>query len=71
MEARTVFNPAQQYLLNVMADVKDDTTLNDIRSLISRYFAAKALDAIDKMWDEGSLSQETMDVWVNEHLRKH
>ncbi len=52
-----------------MADVKDDKTLCEIRDLLSLYFAEKALSVIDKRWDEGELSQEVMNKWLNDHQR--
>lgn len=69
MNTRTIFNPAQQYMLQLMADVKDDKTLCEIRDLLSLYFAEKALSVIDKRWDEGELSQEVMNKWLNDHQR--
>lgn len=43
--------------------------LLDVRDLLGKYFAAKATQEMDKVWDEKGLTNETMDSWLNEHLR--
>ena len=37
----------------------------------AKYFANKALNAIDKMWDEGKIDEGMMQAWKNEHMRTH
>jgi len=36
---------------------------------VARYFAAKAQKAIDALWDEGVINEETIEQWGNEHMR--
>lgn len=43
--------------------------LEEIKTLLGNYFATKATEEMDKIWVENNWSQETMDIWVNEHLR--
>ena len=33
------------------------------------YFAQRAEDDIDRLWDEGILSEEVMEEWKTEHMR--
>ena len=40
-----------------------------IKVLLSKYFADKATDEMDKLWDENNWSDKTMDDWKDEHLR--
>jgi hypothetical protein len=37
--------------------------------LLSNYFAEKATEEMDRLWDENNWSEETMKEWSNEHLR--
>lgn len=61
----TVFNPAQLYLLGLFSRIKSDEELNDIKQLVSDYYA-KRLDAhLEKLWDEGVLDQKRLDE-INE-----
>ena len=39
---RTVFNPAQLQILDLMAYVESEDTLNEIKDMLSNYFAQKA-----------------------------
>ena len=61
----TVFNSAQLYLLRLFSRIKSDEELNDIKQLVSDYYA-KNLDAhLEKLWDEGILDQKKLDE-INE-----
>lgn len=66
---RTVFNQAQLYILEVMSRVNDMEELNDIKNLLAKHFAEKALDSIDALWDEGEINQDTIESWKHEHMR--
>lgn len=43
--------------------------LLDVKDLLGKYFAARATMEMEKVWDEKGLTNETMDAWLNEHLR--
>lgn len=66
---RTVFNAAQLEILDLMSYVENEDTLNEIKDMLSRYFAQKAERAIDELWDNGQLNDSVMEQWKNEHLR--
>ena len=61
----TVFNPAQRYLLGLFSRIKSDEELNDIRQLVSDYYAKKLDAHLEKLWDEGILDQKKLDE-INE-----
>jgi hypothetical protein len=62
---RTVFNPAQLYLLDVFSRIKSDEELNDIKQLICDYYAKKLDKLTEKMWESGELDQKRLDK-INE-----
>ena len=66
---RTIFSPAQLQILDFMSYVENEETLNEIRDMLSRYFAQKAEQEIDKLWDEGSINNAVIENWKNEHMR--
>ena len=68
MEA-TVFNPAQRYMLELMSRVKAPEQLEEIRQLLSDYFAKKIDEEMDQLWDEGKITPETIEEWGREHMR--
>jgi hypothetical protein len=47
----------------------NEAQLMEVKSLLARYFAEKATAETDKVWEEKGLTNETMDAWLNEHLR--
>lgn len=64
-ELKTPFNKAQLELLKLFSRVNDEEELMEIKRLISRYYAEKAMDKIDKLWEERGYTQEDMDRIAN------
>ena len=58
---RTVFNPAQLYLLEVFSRIKSDEELNDIKKLVAGYYAKRLDEMTEKMWQSGELDQKRLD----------
>lgn len=69
--ARTapVFTGYQMQILESIANVKEEQEMLEIRNLIADYFSNKALDAMDRLCDEGKLSTKTIESWHTEHMR--
>ena len=59
----------QLELLKVFRYSLPDSQLLEIRDLLARYFAEKASEEMDRLWDENGWTNETMKSWLNEHLR--
>jgi hypothetical protein len=59
----------QKELLKLYANDVSDSTLLEIKLLLSNYFAEKATLAMEEFWDENNLTQQTMIDWTNEHNR--
>ena len=68
MEA-TVFNPVQQHLLKMFAFDGNVERLNEIKELLTKYFAERLDQRMIKLWDEGVLDQKKLDVLRGKHLR--
>lgn len=66
---RTVFNNAQLEILDLMSYVESEDTLNEIRDILSRYFAEKEQKEIDKLWEAGTINDTVVEDWKNEHMR--
>lgn len=65
----TVFNTAQLYILELMSRVRSENELNEIKDVLAKHFANKALDAVDKLWDEGKINNGVIQSWKHEHMR--
>jgi len=57
----------QQELLKLYGCNVPENDLLHIKRYLAQYFASKAIDEADKIWDERSYDQKTMNQWLNEH----
>lgn len=69
MAETTIFNPAQMKLLQMMSYIKTDEELEELQNVLSDYFAKKADQEMDKLWDEGIIKEKTIEQWGKEHMR--
>ena len=72
MEASTLqfkpFTPFQIEMLEMVSKVSSEREMSDIRRMLGQYFAKQAEDAIDRLWDEGTLNDEVIEGWKHEHM---
>ena len=66
---QTVFNNAQLEILNLMAYARSDETLSDLKQVISDFFAQKVEEEVDRMWQNGELSEERIEAFRTLHER--
>lgn len=73
MESATLqakpFTPFQIEMLELVSRVSSEVEMQDIRRLLGQYFAKRAEDAIDRLWDEGVLNNSVIEEWKSEHMR--
>ena len=73
MEAATIqakpFTPFQIEMLELASRVSSEAEMQDIRRMLGQYFAKRAEDAIDRLWDKGVLNDNVMEEWKSEHMR--
>ena len=67
--APTGLTNLQLELLKIFSHALPDSQLLEIRDLLATYFANKASDEMDRLWDERGWTNETMRGWANEHMR--
>lgn len=60
---------AQLEVLNVLNTITTQEELNEFKDMLARYFADKAQKAIDALWDEGVINEQTIEEWGKEHMR--
>lgn len=65
----TPFTPFQIEMLELVAKVTSEKEMSDIRRMLGQYFAKRAEDAIDKLWDDGVINDGVIEEWKNEHMR--
>lgn len=64
-----VLNNLQLELLKLYSRGLSDDALLEVKSILAKYFAERASDGMDKVWDENGLTGSDMTAWVNEHNR--
>ena len=69
MEQRTILNEAQLSVLRLLGRMKTVEEVNELRQVISNYYAQKATAQMDQLWDSGEWSENKNDWVLNEHLR--
>ena len=59
----------QLELLRLYGNGISDESLREIKTILAKYLDDKATDAMDQVWDEKGLTEQTMIDWTNEHNR--
>jgi hypothetical protein len=59
-------NNAQVELMKLFGTNLSDNDLTDLKNLLARFFADKAIKAADSIWDERNLTNDDMDKLLNE-----
>lgn len=57
----TVFNPIQQHLLRMFSFNRSEEDLQEMKNVLTEYYAKKVDDTFNKLWDEGVLDQKKLD----------
>jgi hypothetical protein len=68
LESKKLSN-LQLELLKVFSYELSEEQLSEIRNLLANYFAEKASDQMDLLWEQNNWSEETMNEWGKEHMR--
>ena len=68
-QLRTPFTPFQMQMLKLTERIKTQEEMDDIRHLVSKYFAEKAQQEVDRLWELGVINDEVIESWKHEHMR--
>lgn len=59
----------QKELMKIFSLELTEEELSEVRNMLAKYFAGRASSEMDKLWKERGYSQETINEWLNSHLR--
>ena len=65
----STLSPAQMSILDMMSFVKTPTAIDELKSVLSDYFANRLSEEIDKMWEKGDLSEAKIESFRHLHER--
>lgn len=68
MEA-TVFNPAQLKLINLVSVLNTPDELRGLQKVISDYLATQLDSEINRLWEDGTLTEEKVESFRHLHER--
>ncbi len=68
-QPRNILSNAQVEILKLLADNLSEAELADLKKILLAYKLQRVVQLADKAWDEKGWSQETMDQFLNTHLR--
>ncbi len=57
---------AQMELLKLFSTNLSNRELKELKSLLSRFYADKAIKSANDIWDKKGLTDNDMDEWLNE-----
>jgi len=63
------FTSFQIEMLEMVSRVSSEVEMQDIRRMLGQYFAKRAEDALDRLWDEGVINEGAIEEWKHEHMR--
>lgn len=68
-QVRTPLNKAQMDILWLLEHIKTDEEAEELRDVISNFYARKAEEVMGRLWEAGLWDQEKNDAILKEHLR--
>ncbi len=66
MSAAHSLSNMQQELLKLYSSNIEEVDLLNIKRILARYFASKAINEADKIWDDKKYTNTTINNWLNE-----
>ena len=62
-------NKAQMDIMRLLGHIKTEEEAAELRQVISNFYAKKAEDAMDRLWETGLWDEEKNEKILKEHLR--
>lgn len=66
---RTVFNQAQIEMLGALSAIKSEAELYALKHVISEFFASRADEEMEKLWNDGTWNEQTLKDLRKAHYR--
>jgi len=66
MSAAPSLSNIQQELIKLYSSNVPDADLLNIKRYLAKYFASKAINEADRIWEQKGYNNDTMNKWLNE-----
>ena len=64
-----MLNEAQLGILRLLSTMDSVEEVHELRCIISNYYAQKATDEMDKLWESGECDEKKLEELRDAHLR--
>ena len=68
MQLKTI-NSAQMMIFESFAGVKDQQEMDELMDLLRNFYASRLEKEMQRLWDNGTLDEKTLEQLKEEHLR--
>jgi len=65
--SKSVFNPIQLHILEMFNYCKSDESMEELKNVLSDFYAQKVQKEADRLWDSGELNSEAIERILGEH----
>lgn len=69
MEHISRITPAQYEVLNMLSCLNKEEDVIALRSVIAQFLNTRLQNEIERLWDNGTLTEEKVSAWSHEHMR--
>ena len=69
MEAEMTLHQAKMNLLRVVDRIRTIDDVQAIQQILANYYAQKAEAEMDRLWDNGTINEQVIEQWGQEHMR--
>lgn len=66
---KTTFNPVQMHLLEMFNYCKSEEAMDELKEVLSDYYARKTQEEADRLWENGVLDDNAIEQLLSEHTR--
>ena len=69
METEMTLHQAKMNLLRVVDCIRTIDDVQAIQQILANYYAQKAEAEMDRLWDHGTINEQVIEQWGQEHMR--
>lgn len=69
MTATTQITPAQYEVLNMLSVINNEDDLKELKAVIVQFLNSRLQNEIERLWQEGTLNEQKVASWQDEHMR--
>jgi hypothetical protein len=69
MNQQQRISPAQYEIINILSCVDKEEDIAELKTLIVQFLNTRLQREIDRLWDNGTLTEQKVAEWGKEHMR--